>query len=859
MHILPRLSALAFLAGSLAAAPARAADDTLIPFVMPWDDSSPGVTNAAAWNHRPAGAKGFVQTCGSHLCAGGERIRFLGVNIVFGSVAPEPGVADRLAARLARFGINIVRFHHMDSSPAPNGLLQKDGRTLDQNMLDRLDYFVAALKREGIYTDLNLHVGRKYPGFADWGESTPKYWKGVDNFHPGMIAMQRDYARALLEHRNPYTGTRYADEPALALIEINNENGLLHAWRNGELDNISGPYRSELENRWQAWLRARYRDDAALRSAWGVREVAAGPELLEAGLSTGSGNAGWSPQFVGDARASLTRLDDGTLRLEMRTPGKENWHIQLHHNRLAFEAGTPYTLRLRARADRPHRLGLQAMQAHAPWASLWQQQVTIDQNWRDYSFTFAPETGEETARLTLGRLGLERGWIELRDASLSPGGQLGLRPGESLAAGSVAISTAADRMNRTEAGQRDWLRFLWETESAYWRDFRDYLRQALGAHSLIVGTQVSYSPAPIQAQLDVVDGHAYWQHPHFPNKPWDIDDWYIADSPMSGIEGGGTLADLALRRVPGKPFIVTEYNHPAPNRFQAEALPLAAAWGALQDWDGIFLYSYGAHDRRWDSGAIDRFFDSHANPVKMASLLAASALFRRQDVTAGPLPATPQPADASWIEKLRTTAAMPSAEQFGALRNETLLHPVSLATTARSAPLALPLRSDSGELEWGRQGVRWPLARVDTPRSKLLAGGASGEEQDLGGVGLELLEARQDWGVISLTAMDGTGFAAPGHVLLCALGQVANTGQRWLDGGRPTLGRNFGLAPTLIEGIRARVRLPVPAAHVRAWALDERGQRQAPLPVSGGRRATIETGARWRTLWYEIEILPQRP
>ncbi|MBS1208439.1 MAG: hypothetical protein H6R19_837 [Proteobacteria bacterium] len=839
------------------ALPARLAiAGELFPFVMPWAEDTPSasanLTNLSAWNEKPAGKHGFVRVEDGHLYAGSERIRLLGGNIVFGSTAPDHATADKLAARMARFGINVVRFHHMDSSVAPNGLLLKDGKSFDTEVLERMDYFIAALKREGIYADLNLHVGRKYPGFKDWGEGSPKYWKGVDNFYPPMIAMQHDYARELLLHRNPYTGNRYIEEPAVALIEINNENGLLREWRTGGLNGITEPYRGELQRQWQSWLRAKYKDTAALRAAWGLREEALGAEMLNATPNVKGGEAGWNLQLIDSAKASLSQTADG-LDLVMTSASRENWHTQLHQNRLAFKMDQPYTLTLRLRADKPLKLSLQAMQAHAPWQHLWDQTIEVGTSWQDYKITFAPSQGDDVARLTLGGLGQLTGRLQIASASLRPGGVLGLKPGESLEAGTVDIIGSGDLMSRTRAGQQDWIQFLWDVENGYWRSFQTFLKQELGAKPLIVGTQVSYSPAPIQAALDVVDGHAYWQHPNFPGKPWDMDNWKIGNTPMAGIDGAGTLADLALRRYPGKPFIVTEYNHPNPNQYQAEALPLAAAYGALQDWDGLFLYSFGAHDRKWDSGMIDRFFDSHANPVKMASFLSAAALFRRGDIRAAQAKTQALPPQQAWIDALRASYKMPGADNLGAPRNAVLQGAVNITTPAAAA-LPLPVKSETGELVWGLDGVNGKTVVIDSPRSKGLIGARLGKPYDAHGVTLELLAARNDWGVLMVNLIEGRDFAGPGRVLISALGQVENTGQRWLDEKKTTVGRSFGSAPTVVEGLAAHITLPVAASRVRAWALDERGKRREEIRVTGSERATLEIGEKWRTLWYEIEI-----
>lgn len=447
------IRAAVFAAVILIAGSAVAGD--LFPFTMPWDDGGDAdVTNLSSWNDKPAGATGFVTVDGGHLKADGRRLRLLGVNIVFGSTAPAHDEADALARRLAPFGINIVRFHHMDSSPAPRGILQQDRLTLDPDMMDRVDYFISALKREGIYTDLNLHVGRSYPGMGDIWPGGPPYWKDVDLFYPPMIALQQDYARALLTHRNPYTGNRYVEEPAVAIVEINNEDGLLQQWGTGTFDGMTEPFRGEFGRQWRTWLKQRYADDRALRAAWGVRDEPPGAEMLSPGMASRASEAGWNLQTIGAAKASVATTLDG-LALSLEAPGQKNWHIQLHQNRLAFIADRPYTLTLRLRADHPLTLGIQAMQAHAPWARLWSDTVTVGTEWREVTLVFAPTASDPVARLTLGRLGFETGRLEIARASLKPGGSVGLSPGESLDGGTLGMLDVSSRSGRTAAAHYD--------------------------------------------------------------------------------------------------------------------------------------------------------------------------------------------------------------------------------------------------------------------------------------------------------------------------------------------------------------------------------------------------------------------
>ncbi|HJT31074.1 MAG TPA: cellulase family glycosylhydrolase, partial [Pirellulales bacterium] len=281
-----KVKSLALLGGLLALASARSAfgqqSAALFPFVLPWNDASPSVTNVADWLEKPAGKYGPLTVKNGQLYAGKKRFRIFGVNLCFAANFPTHDEARQIAARMAKFGINCVRFHHMDMLPAPDGIWDADGRALSPGQLDRLDFLIAELKKNGIYADLNLHVSRTYPGLPTW-QGMPSFFKGVDNFFPPMFEMQRAYARELLTHKNRYTQSRYVDEPAIALIEVNNENALLHEWWSGELDGMPELYAGELAARWNGWLAKRYRDFAELKRKWGASQSPLGRELLANG------------------------------------------------------------------------------------------------------------------------------------------------------------------------------------------------------------------------------------------------------------------------------------------------------------------------------------------------------------------------------------------------------------------------------------------------------------------------------------------------------------------------------------------------------------------------------------------------
>jgi hypothetical protein len=185
------------------------------------------------------------------------------------------------AATLARFGVNIVRLHFLDL-PAPRGLIdatRNDTQAFDSQQLDRLDFWVSELKKRGIYVDLNLNVGRSYKAgdsVQDYDKIQTQWGKGMPLFDKRIIELEKDYARQILTHENPYTKTEYRKEPAVAIVEILNENGIGIGFH--------GPtpfYQSEITDQYNAWLQ-KHRSPteiAKLREVAGVAADAPVPLL----------------------------------------------------------------------------------------------------------------------------------------------------------------------------------------------------------------------------------------------------------------------------------------------------------------------------------------------------------------------------------------------------------------------------------------------------------------------------------------------------------------------------------------------------------------------------------------------------
>ena len=271
--LLPALLALAALPAAAQVSapplPVNTSEARMFPFVIPWDDASPGtLTDVSFLNAKPAGVHGYIIAKNGHFTETntGKRVRFLGTNFVAKNAFPSHADAEKVAARIAKLGINLVRLHHMDNSDWGQSAsiwdyAYKDRQRLDAAQLDKLDYLVAQLKRNGVFVNLNLHVSRQFSeadGFPATVSQIPtSFDKRVDEFDPRMIQLQKNYAHDLLTHVNPYTHLSYASDPAVAVVEINNENSLVGdpwATLGAGLDTLPEPFAGELTGLWNAWL-----------------------------------------------------------------------------------------------------------------------------------------------------------------------------------------------------------------------------------------------------------------------------------------------------------------------------------------------------------------------------------------------------------------------------------------------------------------------------------------------------------------------------------------------------------------------------------------------------------------------------
>ena len=723
MKVTVALSVLLSLAPLLTAA--DRVESPMQPFPMDWQSAAASPATVAFMLDKPAGASGFVTAEGGHLVDGqGRRLRLWGINVTGEEGLPPRDQAPLIAGHLARCGINCVRFHMLDGT-APHGLIaadHDDTSHFSAEAFDRLDYFVAELKKQGIYSDLNLNVARRYkPGDGVQSAELLGFAKVLNYFDPGIQKLHRQYAADLLSHRNSYTGQEYRHEPAVALVEMVNENSIVEAWISGRL------------------------------------------------------------------------LGKGT----QKNPG--TW------------------------ADIPEYYEIELTERYNAW---------------------------------LGQKVSPQELVEIR------------------ASAGVAAGAPVPRLSPRELAKADRARFFAEArfyvelERDYFAGMGRYLRDELHVQPLLVGTadhnhgQSGYPLLSSTAQLDVVDGHLYWQHPNYNVDPhtgrtigFSIANTAMVDDPLHS-----TPVSLSRSAVAGKPYIVSEVNHPFPAEHECEGIPILAAYAAFQDWDGIFWYSLGHTPVVDASRKIGGHFEFCGDPVKMSQLAAGAMMFLRGDVAPARQTLGRSYSRQYVLESLRNftsgfSLVVPLTHglritSFDAQASDIQAPPTS-SPQAGVEPGAL-IRSDTGQIVWQAPRQHDGLVLIDTPRSQAIVGHCGGRPTSLTNL---VGQIDSPFAAITLGSLDAQPISRAGHLLLTATARSANHAMRW-NAARTSL-EDWGQAPAEIEPVvgELSVRGLEGAVAVRFQPLDSAGR---PLGAAIAARHAAEAWSislgQPATTWYAIDV-----
>ncbi len=230
---------------------------TYIPFPAYYDDV-PLDLSFVYKNEKPAGRHGFLEADGaSFVFEDGTPGRFWGTNFNGGANFPEFDYSEKVARRLSKIGVNIVRFHQLDAEwDTPNLFSFSNGKRcdktteLDTESMKRLDYLIFCLKEQGIYVYIDIFTYRKFKT-GDGVENAPALAdaaKPYSGYNRRLIELQKKLAYDIWNHYNPYTDLYYKDDPVFVMCEVVNESDLFSRSISTE------PYLSEFRELFKVWL-----------------------------------------------------------------------------------------------------------------------------------------------------------------------------------------------------------------------------------------------------------------------------------------------------------------------------------------------------------------------------------------------------------------------------------------------------------------------------------------------------------------------------------------------------------------------------------------------------------------------------
>lgn len=250
------------------------------------NDFAPGsAIGAEDWLEKPAGKRGWLKMDGDQFVfADGTPVKFWGVNISWNQMACPHPEADQWNDKWAKHGVNLVRLHKFLDHDWSGIMTREDHMAPDPVKMERFDYFHGSAKKRGIYLGWSASYRFKVTPadkekvwfYDEIAAKDPKemgtYEHHLKSFAPDLQDLLIAQTVNLLKRTNSATGIRYADDPALAYIELHNEEDIFmsHDDHRG-LEKDYPLYFGAFQKRFNEFLAKKYGSRDALQKTWGAQ------------------------------------------------------------------------------------------------------------------------------------------------------------------------------------------------------------------------------------------------------------------------------------------------------------------------------------------------------------------------------------------------------------------------------------------------------------------------------------------------------------------------------------------------------------------------------------------------------------
>ncbi len=761
-------------------------------FTTPFPDTADNATHIGKFIlDPPAGNHGKVnvQADGHLYFADGQRAKFYGTNFCFSATYPQNTMSSNVAVHIAKQGFNMVRYHHIDGA-LTSATGSNTTRRLNHEVLDKFDYLFYQLKQRGIYSAIDLYSIR----FLKSGDGIPYYdsvnrsmdiVKRVYMFYEPAYALFRDYPDSLLNHVNPYTGIAYRNEPALVFINPMNEGTLIDHYFWDNWDNIQSSYylprfyKSELQSQWNDWLYNQYHWDSTLVRVWSGGDTTTGPDKIINGefsdtlngvpqfwwLNQFSGNSSWGVQNAG---LSI----EPAVFVHVYSPAQQSWHIQLVQSGFTINRDSTYRLSFKAKSSRNRNMDVVIQRNRTPWTTYYYQTINLTTSGQSFVLPFF-SSATDTVQLTFN-LGLDTGRVWIDDVQLhrAPFARV-LDPGESLSTRTIKLVRWSNRYDYTPYRYFDQISFFYEKETKFYQRISALLNDTLHVQSLITSSFFwanqlhQYAWANL---VPVIDAHPYFDHPSFPNQPWDTLDFRITNDYFGdGDNGEWMLTYMNQCASLQKPMIITEWQHPAPCESRYVTLLPFASYAALRGYDAIINFAHTHSETGFSSNRIRAFFDAAGQPAHFAFLRMAALAFLR---------------DIQLEDPERTN--------WTAVNLNQIIRDIYAGNYWSQAIASSPRDRVFNQFHWNSQKA---VFRVNAKGTKVFAGRTAGDTVVLGGI---RVLGYQD-GTIGFSRIDSTFNQQT--FLIAAMARNENTNMVWVEQTKTQGMLNWGNTPCQVETV----------------------------------------------------------
>ncbi len=810
------------------------------PFVFPSQNNASSPVDLSYLNDGPAGANGFIRAKDGHFVDGkGERIRLFGTNVSFSTgTMPDKQLAATLAKHLRRLGFNAVRIFVMGPQPTSES---DPTLMMDPQRLDQQDYFLAELKKNGMYVHVNPVVHRNY-GTPN-GMLAARAGKYIDYFYEPVMKVQQEYIQLLVTHKNPYTGLSMAEDPGILCIEPDNENSLFR-YSFQQYANLPSPYRDNLLEKWHKFLMKRYASDDELRRHWQADLHPQGKQLLK-NANWDKGMENWTVIQADNLTSTISDSSTSRTLVLQKSSGEP---ITLAQDDLQMEDGKPYTLRFIARSDNPSSMTVSFSWVTIEGAAKTSLQTyQVYKDWRIEEMTFLAANPENSRGRMTFSVAPGVGQVELTNISLYEGNS----PSSLQYVNSVSRNTAdLPRLTTRKNETNDYRLFLLETEINAMKNWRTFLKDECHFQPLMVYSQANYGGIASlyreSSVTDYIDVHAYWQHPM---NGKNRSNWRIGNSPLAGAADGGTMSLLSSMRLLDRPFTVSEYNHPFPSFYSAEMFPIWSSIGSVQDWDGIFQFCYRNHGDSWSSDHVENHFTMDGHPVQLSMLPFASLVFRT-----GAFTTDAQPAQLRVPTNPEKGFASAGVTPLTRLWQDAGLPPLAIASTPIGVKFANVEKVELIKAENNLPPqISWttgekPIYRAESNRAAALTGAiADGQEHAVGPFTIKIDATSNGFATFSAVALDQKPFEQSNNILIALANRVENSGMIW-NATHTSVGVNWGTAPTIVEPVTGSIKAKLENAEF--YRLDETGKISDQAKSNKANEFTVGSD---KTLWYLIQ------